>query len=169
MSTARFFRGGAAFLLMFAAVFLPFRTQAAQQEMASRTIAGRKYLHAGEVARYFGMRLSYARERYEMRGAAGSVIFNPRKRYGSFNGTVINYDFAPEVVDGALYVSFSDFQNLLQPLLNVRSLRSVPVRTIMIDPGHGGSDCGAIGKCFQEKVLTLLIAWRVKALLEKQG
>jgi len=170
MSMMRRSRHGAALLLIFAVAFLPPRTaDAAPQEMPIRTIAGRQYIHAGEVARYFGMRLSYARERYEMRGAAGSVIFNPRKRYGSFNGTVLNYDFAPEVVNGALYISFSDFQNLLQPLLNVRSLRSAPVRTIMIDPGHGGSDCGAIGKRFQEKVLTLLIAWRVKALLEKQG
>lgn len=170
MSAARLFRRTAALLLIAAGALLPSRTaEAAQPGMVFRNIAGRRYLHAGEVARYFGMRLSYARERYEMRGTAGSVIFNPRKRYGSFNGTVINYDFAPEVVDGALYISFSDFQNLLQPLLNVRSLRSVPVRTIMIDPGHGGSDCGAIGKRFQEKVLTLLIAQRVKALLEKQG
>jgi N-acetylmuramoyl-L-alanine amidase len=43
-------------------------------------------------------------------------------------------------------------------------------KVIAIDPGHGGSDPGAIGpNRFQEKTVTLAVALNVKNLLEKAG
>jgi N-acetylmuramoyl-L-alanine amidase len=43
-------------------------------------------------------------------------------------------------------------------------------KVIAIDPGHGGSDPGAIGpNKLQEKTVTLAVAQRVQALLEKAG
>jgi len=43
-------------------------------------------------------------------------------------------------------------------------------KRIAIDPGHGGSDVGAIGpNGIQEKVVTLGVAMKVKALLEQAG
>jgi N-acetylmuramoyl-L-alanine amidase len=42
-------------------------------------------------------------------------------------------------------------------------------KVICIDPGHGGSDSGAVGKISQEKNITLAIAKELKDLLEKGG
>jgi len=42
-------------------------------------------------------------------------------------------------------------------------------RTIVIDPGHGGSDCGAIRDNITEKEITLDISKRVQEILIKQG
>jgi len=43
-------------------------------------------------------------------------------------------------------------------------------KVIVIDPGHGGSDSGAIGpNKTQEKTITLAVAQKVQALLEKAG
>ncbi len=43
-------------------------------------------------------------------------------------------------------------------------------KTIVIDPGHGGSDPGAIGLSgLQEKAVNLAVSLRVKALLDKAG
>ncbi|WP_371380538.1 N-acetylmuramoyl-L-alanine amidase [Sporomusa aerivorans] len=43
-------------------------------------------------------------------------------------------------------------------------------KVIAIDPGHGGSDPGAIGPTrYQEKTATLAVALNVKKLLEKEG
>lgn len=41
--------------------------------------------------------------------------------------------------------------------------------TVYIDPGHGGSDPGAVGNGLKEKDLTLNIALKVKRLLESSG
>ena len=44
-----------------------------------------------------------------------------------------------------------------------------PLQTIMIDPGHGGHDAGAVGPSgLQEKELSLDIARRVAALLQEE-
>lgn len=42
-------------------------------------------------------------------------------------------------------------------------------KTICIDPGHGGSDSGAIGSYSQEKQITLGISKRLEALLKQAG
>lgn len=42
-------------------------------------------------------------------------------------------------------------------------------KTICIDPGHGGTDTGAIGSFSQEKNITLAISKRLQSLLQKAG
>jgi N-acetylmuramoyl-L-alanine amidase len=54
--------------------------------------------------------------------------------------------------------------------LVVRFKRSPIIRkTIVIDPGHGGIDNGAVGRQIREKDLNLEIAMRLKNLLEEAG
>ena len=132
-------------------------------------ISGRKYYRAWDIARYYRMRLRQFGKGYEMTGAAGRLVFNPQKRYGSFNGIVINYDFVPVVHKGDLYISSADFFNHVQVLLNARSLRASGVRTILIDPGHGGNDRGAAGSRYTEKSLTLQVSQRLYRILTRMG
>ncbi len=69
---------------------------------------------------------------------------------------------------------FVDVQNY-DFLFNQRTIRlttlfGLGVRTIVIDPGHGGKDPGAIGEGgTKEKEITLDVAKRLKTLLEKQS
>ncbi len=52
------------------------------------------------------------------------------------------------------------------PLLKERVAR---LATIVLDPGHGGEDPGALGRGgSQEKVVTLMIAKRLKAMIEQE-
>src|SRR5262249_34558950 len=54
--------------------------------------------------------------------------------------------------------------------LPARRLGPQPLRTIVIDAGHGGHDTGGVGPSgLQEKELTLDIARRVAALLPDEG
>jgi len=132
-------------------------------------IAGRKYYRAADMARYLRLKLIKVQNRYEMTGAAGRMVFTPQKRFGSFNGIVINYNFEPMVKSGELYISSSDFFDHVQVLFNPRCLRANGIRTIIIDPGHGGKDQGAAGLRNTEKALTLQIANRVQKHLRKLG
>jgi N-acetylmuramoyl-L-alanine amidase len=49
------------------------------------------------------------------------------------------------------------------------AVSSIYGKVIVLDPGHGGKDPGALGKYYQEKTLTLATAFELKALLEQAG
>lgn len=71
----------------------------------------------------------------------------------------------PEPVDPHL----DDFNLLLSTNTSVRlsALFGLGVKTIVIDPGHGGKDPGAIGENgVQEKAITLDVAMKLKARLD---
>lgn len=56
------------------------------------------------------------------------------------------------------------------PKTNYNFTPGLKDKVIVIDPGHGGSDSGAIGpNKTQEKTITLAIGQKLKALLEKAG
>ncbi|HOX05767.1 MAG TPA: N-acetylmuramoyl-L-alanine amidase, partial [Planctomycetota bacterium] len=47
---------------------------------------------------------------------------------------------------------------------------SIPLRKVILDPGHGGQDSGALGPTrIREKDVTLSVALRLKTLLEAKG
>ena len=59
-----------------------------------RNISGRKYYRAYDIARYYRMRLAKIKNAYELTGYQGRMVFNPQKRYGSFNnvkGNTLRY------------------------------------------------------------------------------
>jgi len=60
--------------------------------------------------------------------------------------------------------------NKIVPKVEYNFTAGLRNKVIAIDPGHGGSDPGAIGpNKLQEKTVTLAVAQRVQALLEKAG
>ena len=74
---------------------------------------------------------------------------------------------------GELYVSRTDYETCLAPLMHPVAAVPVPPapRVIAIDPGHGGRDFGKINERLNinEKTFTLDTAKRLKALLEAAG
>ncbi len=51
----------------------------------------------------------------------------------------------------------------------IKQISKDGVKVIVLDPGHGGGDCGAIRENITEKEITLDISKRVQEILEKQG
>lgn len=78
-------------------------------------------------------------------------------------------DFAsPEAAD---FLSFgsSDLSRLSAPSRGLADSLALKVRRVVIDPGHGGSDNGAVGPTgLTEKEVTLDVAQRLKSTLETQ-
>lgn len=71
-----------------------------------------------------------------------------------------------------LFISRIDFETTVRPILSPASRPSPgPIRTIMIDPGHGGRDPGTRNPLLglEEKELTLAVAFRLRDLLRRQG
>lgn len=71
---------------------------------------------------------------------------------------------------GELLISKTDTVKLLDPLLRPAYIapRRV-VRSVVIDPGHGGHDVGIIANQVREADLTLLLARKLRELLVQRG
>ena len=83
-----------------------------------------------------------------------------------------NYTVFTLPSDSASNKTFRVVVDINKPLpeKNYHFTSGLKSKIIVIDPGHGGSDSGAIGpNKTQEKMITLAIAQKVQALLEKAG
>lgn len=73
-------------------------------------------------------------------------------------------------LNGKLMVSTTDVKKLIDPVLRPQfSANSGKITTIVIDPGHGAHDAGAVSAYASEKVCNLQLALRLRDLLVKAG
>lgn len=71
---------------------------------------------------------------------------------------------------GNVYISAVDLQVSLQPLLFPEKMPTNSlIKTICLDPGHGGDDPGKMDGRMEEKKFTLLLSEEVERLLKKAG
>ena len=101
------------------------------------------------------------------------LVLTAEKREVSCDGLRIFLGHAVQIRAGKLYVSKTDYEGCLLALLRPDHV-SAPVprlRTIVLDPGHGGADPGMVNRPLrvQEKVLTLDVALRLEKLLRVEG
>ena len=74
-----------------------------------------------------------------------------------------------QLPDGVWVIGEEDWHKTLRPLLAVPQIPLTPVRRVVIDPGHGGHDSGAVRDGVREKDLNLRLAKRVADLLKDAG
>ena len=67
------------------------------------------------------------------------------KRLASIDGVTVYFTTPPVLRGSNAYLNEKDLLLVLDPVLRGKALAKYPVRTIMIDPGHGGTDKGAAG------------------------
>ena len=79
----------------------------------------------------------HARGLVRRRTANGTMVLDIGSRKATWNGVTINLGFAPQIIDGQLFVHGLDLQKNLAPLLFAPPL-AFGNRVIVIDPGHGG-------------------------------
>lgn len=133
------------------------------------------YLALSEVAAAAGLRPapSAPGRMVLARDPAPRIEFEANSRVIRFNGIRV---FLGEAIrtDGGVYrLSRIDYESLIRPLL-LPLERSVParsLRTIVLDPGHGGRDPGARSPALGllEKDMALDVAFRLRALLTARG
>jgi N-acetylmuramoyl-L-alanine amidase len=131
------------------------------------------YVAVGDVANYYGLGPD-ARgvvNRAEYRTSFAQLEMEGDRRDILING--VNHWLSEPVLAtrGKLWISELDVLKVLDPVLQPGRLRKswAVLRTIVIDPGHGGSDRGTRGRSSFEKVMTLDVAKRVERDLAGSG
>lgn len=160
----------AALLAAAAGAWTPPAARAATVTLTSVAYAGKYFVPLSELARAYS--LSYAENGKQVTLSAGPsrLSFRGEGREMTFNGTSIWLNAPVYMVRGKWSVSDADAQNIVGPLLRpTQYLRARGTKTVVLDPGHGGKDPGAMSGGREEKTLTLDIARRVRNLLEAAG
>lgn len=110
---------------------------------------------------------------YSIRSDQGVMVLAIGSREATWNGTTLHLGFAPEFIDGEVFVYGLDLQKSLEPFLCAPALdlNTRTNRVIVIDPGHGGMNAGTISVVDRrpEKEFTLDWARRLRPLLEQEG
>ncbi len=100
-------------------------------------------------------------------GKGGKFTFRPGSRAADFNGTLVHLTSEAFLDGSGRYAMVElDIRKVLLPLME---RETHPVKTVLLDPGHGGRDFGTVGKVRREKDLNLELAKTVKRALEKRG
>jgi N-acetylmuramoyl-L-alanine amidase len=132
---------------------------------------GRDYVSAENVAGFYGLGgltraandFTMASGRRSLRGQVGSAEF-----YINNLKFILSYPVAEH--EGQPIISRMDLTKLIEPVMRPSRISGVEqVRTVILDPGHGGADCGARSRWGSEKRFTLDVAVRAKEELKKEG
>jgi N-acetylmuramoyl-L-alanine amidase len=107
---------------------------------------------------------------WELTTPGGLLRLVPGSRRATWNGILVWLGQAPFWSGGDCVMHELDLRKNVVPLLNDRPVINT-LRTIVIDPGHGGMNTGtrSIEPPMLEKDLTLDWAFRVGSLLRDQG
>jgi N-acetylmuramoyl-L-alanine amidase len=131
------------------------------------------YVAVNDVANYYGLGPDTRGvvNRAEYKTSFAQLEMEADRRDILING--VNHWLSEPILAtrGKLWISELDVLKVLDPLLQPGRLRKpgAILRTIVIDPGHGGSDRGTRGRSSFEKVMTLDVAKRVERDLAGSG
>ena len=136
-------------------------------------VGGWDYLTVENIAKFYGfpatvtpvnrtIRLDSGRNQLEVTLDSREAIINGVRNWLCF--PVIAH------TDGKFLISRIDLAKTLEPQFRPQMVGTVrPLKTVVIDPGHGGVENGAASTFGNEKEFTLDVARQLKPLVEAQG
>lgn len=132
---------------------------------------GRRYVPISDVARFYGLKVtSGSSKAFKISGTGRRIEGSSGRREVLINGVKYILAFPLKSYRGACYLSAMDVTKIIEPVLRPSRIASAsPLRTVVLDPGHGGHDSGAVGPLGREKAYALDVALRARSLLIKAG
>jgi N-acetylmuramoyl-L-alanine amidase len=135
-------------------------------------VNGRNYVNVADFSRYYSLsRDAKVKEpAVILRSKYKTLQLRINSRECSLNNVKIWLNDAPLEYRSGFLLSEVDVKKTLDPVLRPWAVPKKNIKTVMIDPGHGGEDQGARGyKGSVEKKLTLSLSTRVETLLKQAG
>ncbi len=144
----------------------------ASSEWTIHKINGRDYVTLGSIARFYGLPTDYTVTNKSV------FLHNQRNQIEAFvnsreiglNGVRHWLAYPVLLYNDEVIISRLDLAKTLEPALRPNFVKELePFHTVVIDPGHGGSETGAASRFGTEKDANLDTAIRLKKLLEANG
>ncbi len=131
---------------------------------------GRDYIPFSDVARFYGFSKSdYSNDAVLLSGPNLQLQTADGSRYLYLNGLKFVLNFPILRADNQVLISRMDLSKIVDPVLRPAHLQTAPVTTVVLDPGHGGFDQGALSFLGNEKTFALDVALRARELLANAG
>ena len=132
-----------------------------------------KYVYLNDVASFYGFTMKRYKKSCTLKSKYSNIVINYNSKLANINGVVTYLSYPSRIKkigkSWIILISEKDFLLLMDPILRKTVLSRQNVRTVIIDPGHGGKDSGAKGSISKEKNIALEVARRLSAILQKAG
>ena len=155
-------------VIVFLACILPL--QAAQVEWKTKEHNGRKYVPLTQVKEFYKM-TSMAREGNYLVLKNGEVTIKFRVGGQEVLMNNVKFIFSHNMVLlGTYHISVTDLLKVIDPVLRPYKIKEAKAfDTVIIDPGHGGKDAGAVNNLGTEADYNLTVARQLFKLLKAKG
>ena len=138
---------------------------------------GAKYVPISRFCEYYGLNWDWdlAAERIEIKGHGKTLVFRPDSGLALISGNAVEFDFPVKYRNGTAYIPVKTALYVSEDVFGIKKevtplIGSHKINTVVIDPGHGGKDPGAISRYgTREKDIVLDISKRLKNCLQKRG
>jgi len=130
------------------------------------------YVPLNNIADYYSMKISQvSKEKIRLRNQWHTLEFELNDRRCLVNNTRLWLNHPVGKTGWQWTLEKDDFDKLIDPAIRPYAfLKNAGSRIVVLDPGHGGSDKGAVSpRNVHEKLLVLDVAKRVRNLLQARG
>jgi len=134
-------------------------------------VNGRDFLSVDNIAKFYGFPdPAVEGKNVQLKNDRNELQFVVDSREMLINGVRNWLSYPIFVHDGKVVVSRIDLAKTLEPQLRPSMIQNLPrVQTVVLDPGHGGFDKGAISPYGYEKDYVLDVARQLRPLLQAKG
>jgi N-acetylmuramoyl-L-alanine amidase len=135
-------------------------------------IAGQDYVRLTDWAKENGLEVRWLKqdESLQVNNHSSKLLLAVDHRETQINGIEVWLLFPVVLRKGSAYLAQLDVQTTLLPILSPpKNRRGAKIKTVCLDPGHGGKDPGNQIGSNQEKNYTLLLAQEVRKQLVRAG
>ncbi|HEY3915717.1 MAG TPA: N-acetylmuramoyl-L-alanine amidase [Verrucomicrobiae bacterium] len=145
-------------------------TQASLKNLERVTVSGSEYVRLSEWSESAGLTVKWNRKdpAIEVSGEPGRLKFIIDSRRAEIDGVTLWLSLPVVNRSGVAMISLIDLRTTLEPVLFPRKT-DARIKTICLDPGHGGKDTGTADHLNYEKKYTLLLARDVEKILKEEG
>jgi len=156
--------------LLLGGLLAPGRAEATK--ISLMRVGSEHYVALTDMARFYGLTYRQLSGRsMVIESPWSSMAFQAGTRRAEVNGVEVWLHAPLQKVSGNWAITQTDMSTFIDPVLRTYAhLANQNDRVVVLDPGHGGHDPGAVSRRgLQEKDMALDIAQRVRAVLAQRG